>query len=85
MIFICDNKRHLVCLPYTVENLHEMARRLDIKRCWFHAKAPNFHYDVPYRRIAEIRARCTMVTQKTLLKIIKGEITEKNFSKRLDF
>lgn len=23
--FVCDRKRHLVCVPYSVANLHQMA------------------------------------------------------------
>ena len=36
MQYYCDNARHLVCVPYSVENLHKMAAALDIKRCWYH-------------------------------------------------
>lgn len=39
--------RHLVCVPYSVENLHAMADALGIKRCWFHADASYPHYDIP--------------------------------------
>jgi hypothetical protein len=64
--FYCDAHRHLVCLPYSIENLHEMASRLGIKRCWFHKD----HYDIPKRRIEEITALCTLVEGVQILKII---------------
>lgn len=31
MKYYSDNQRHLVCLPYSVENLHIMAESLNIK------------------------------------------------------
>lgn len=73
--YYCDSMRHLVCLPYTVENLHRMAEELRIKRCWFH-RGSYPHYDIPKRRIAEISARCTVITPKQVLGIVKGEILE---------
>ena len=41
-----DASRHVVCVPYSIENLHRMAVLLGIKRCWYHAK-PYPHYDMP--------------------------------------
>ena len=76
MKFICDRKRHLVCLPYSVENLHEMARQLEINPLWYHLGKNKGHYDIPKGRIEEITSKCIVVNSKTILKIIKGEITE---------
>lgn len=70
--YFVDDARHLVCVPYSVENLHEMARRLDVKRCWFHANASYPHYDIPKRRVAEITALCTVVSSRDILSIVKG-------------
>ena len=69
MEFYCDHRRHLVCVPYSVENLHEMARILGIKRCWFHRD----HYDIPKTRVDEITGRCRLVSPREILSIIKGE------------
>ena len=69
MIFYCDNKRHLVCKPYSIENLHLMAKELNIKKWWFH----NDHYDIPKRRIKEITDKCVVVSPKEIVKIIKNE------------
>lgn len=63
-----DRMRHLVCTPYSVENLHRMAEDLGIKRCWFHGD----HYDVPKRRVAEIRARAELVSPRRVLEIARG-------------
>jgi len=70
MKYYTDRKRHLVCVPYSIENLHEMARRLDIKRCWFHKD----HYDIPKRRQTEIEAVCEIVSSKKIVEIIRKGI-----------
>lgn len=70
MTFYCDNKRHLVCVPYSVENLHAMARRLGIKRCWYHGgKRP--HYDIPKLQVARVQAACRVVSSREILAITK--------------
>ncbi len=68
MKFVCDNSRHLICIPYSIENLHKMAKELNIHECWFHKN----HYDIPKTRIKEIQAKCTIVSSKDIVKIIKG-------------
>jgi len=68
MEYYCDNSRHLVCKPYSVINLHLMADDLEINKCWFHKN----HYDIPKRRIEEIQGKCSIVTSKEILEIIKG-------------
>ena len=68
MEYLVDDQRHLVCKPYSVENLHAMAADLGIKRCWFHAN----HYVVPKRRVCEIRDRCRVVRPREILAIILG-------------
>ena len=71
MEYYCDHSRHLICVPYTIDNLHAMAKDLGIKRCWFHnAKFP--HYDIPKRRVAEIQMKCHIITPKKLLQLIKS-------------
>lgn len=66
MQYFCDNKRHLVCLPYSKENLHKMAKDLNIRRCWFHKD----HYDIPKRRIEEITKKCFNITEREIKEII---------------
>jgi hypothetical protein len=72
--YVTDGSRHLICLPYSVENLHVMAAELNINRCWFHSRSKYPHYDIPKRRIAEIEAKCRMVTPQELLKHIKAAL-----------
>lgn len=67
LTFVCDPRRHLVCLPYSRANLHEMARQLVIKRHFFHRD----HYDIPKRREREVMAKCLIVRPRDVLRIIK--------------
>ena len=69
MKYYTDGKRHLVCVPYSVEDLHEMATQLNIHRCWFHRD----HYDIPKRRIEEIESQCEIVDSRAIVKIIRGQ------------
>lgn len=67
MQYICDTKRHLICKPYSIDNLHAMAKQLNIKRAWFHKN----HYDIPKRRIKEVMAKCLVVTTRDIVKFIR--------------
>lgn len=69
MRYVCDLRRHLVCVPYSIENLHEMAENLGIKRCWFHGD----HYDIPIRMLDRIIGKCEVVSPKDIVRIISGE------------
>lgn len=71
MTYYSDDARHLVCAPYSIENLHAMAADLGIARCWFHAGKPP-HYDIPKRRVEEIRARTVQVSRREILTICKS-------------
>lgn len=75
MKYVCDDARHLVCVPYSIENLHQMALDLGIKRCWFH-NDNHPHYDIPKKRIAEIQEKCEVVSSRDILKIIKEATPE---------
>ncbi len=68
--YYCDQLRHLVCIPYSKENLHKMAKDLNIKRCWYHNSNGKSHYDIPKKRIEEITAKCELVTSQRILTII---------------
>ena len=72
LTYYCDWMRHLVCVPYSTANLHCMARELRIARSWFRNSKNHPHYDIPKRRIAEILARCTVVSPREILKIMRG-------------
>jgi len=70
MVYITDGKRHLICWPYSKKNLHKMANKLNIKRCWFH----HDHYDIPKKRINDIEMQCLHLTSKQIVRIINGEL-----------
>jgi len=70
--YVCDRKRHLVCLPYSVVNLHAMAEVLGIGRHWFHT-GKNPHYDIPKRRVVDVMEKCEVVTTRKVWSIINGE------------
>lgn len=65
--YYCDTKRHLVCKPYSIANLHLMAKNLGINKCWFHKN----HYDIPKKRIEQIMKRCKVVDSREIVDIIK--------------
>jgi hypothetical protein len=66
LIYFCDHKRHLICLPYSPLNLHKMAEDLGIKRCWFHKN----HYNIPKSRFEEVKKKCLMTTNTRDLVIL---------------
>jgi len=68
MKYLTDGKRHLVCEPYSVENMHKMAEDLGIKRCWFHRD----HYDIPKRKVKEIEDKCEIVSNRYIVRLIRG-------------
>lgn len=73
MDYICDKRRHLICTPYSIENLHKMAEDLRINRCWFHpGRHP--HYDIPKKRIHEVTSKCKVVSTKDILNIINSAL-----------
>jgi len=66
--FYTDGKRRLVCVPYSIENLHAMAEQLDIQRYWFH----NGHYVIPKKKLTEVENQCMMVSSKEIVRIIQN-------------
>ena len=72
MEYFCDYDRHLVCKPYSIENLHKMASKFNIGNHWFHGgKHP--HYDIPKNRIVEIAEKCQVVTRREIYNMIHNE------------
>jgi hypothetical protein len=67
---VTDGRRHLVCVPYSVENLHRMAAAFGIGRHWFHPGRFS-HYDVPARRVDEVTALCVVVSPKDIVRIVQ--------------
>lgn len=74
MKFYTDGKRHLVCVPYSIENLHRMAKEYLIPRHFFHKN----HYDIPVRKRNNIEKKCILVSSKDIVRIIHGKKVESN-------
>lgn len=72
MVYYYDNMRHLVCVPYSIENLHQMAKDLNIKKCWFHKN----HYDIPKKRVDEISQKAIQISPRKIFEIINGRMVE---------
>jgi hypothetical protein len=83
LTFVCDNKRHLICIPYSKTNMILMATELEISPLWFHKD----HYDIPKHRIKEMLSRCEIVSSKEIVRIIKehnhGEFRKPNKTKNI--
>lgn len=73
-VWLADGRRHLICWPYGLPELHAMAEALGIGRRWFHPgrDGRHPHYDIPREREAEILARCTLVRPRDILWVIRG-------------
>lgn len=79
-MYVTDGKRHLVCIPYSIKNLHKMAADLGIGRHWFHNTSGLAHYDIPKKRMDEISSKCILVSSKDIVKIIRGTYDRTNNS-----
>lgn len=66
--YITDKKRHLICVPYSIKNIHQMAQELGIDKCWFRKN----HYDIPKKRITEIEKKCQIVDPTQIVEIIRS-------------
>ena len=70
MKILYDEQRHLIAVPYSKENLHEAARQLGIKRCWFHKD----HYDIPKRMMSRMpEAAAEKVSPREIARIARGK------------
>lgn len=71
MIYLYDRMRHLVCVPYSITNLHAMADDLQIGRHWFHSGTMP-HYDIPKRDVLRIQRLATLVDPREIVRVILG-------------
>jgi len=73
MIYLYDKERHLICHPYSIQNLHIMARKIGIKKCWFHSgKYP--HYDIPLYKLDEVKRLGVEASKRDILNVIKNSL-----------
>lgn len=85
--YLCDQhhhngvlRPHLICVPYSIENLHRMAVDLGIHRCWFHKD----HYDIPIRRTFEIMLKCQIIPERVLFHIVRNPYVKRPRKKKVD-
>ena len=71
MQYYSDKQRHVVCIPYSIPNLHAMAQALGIKRSWYHIH-PYPHYDIPKYLQQHVADHSFVVSPKRILEIVKG-------------
>jgi hypothetical protein len=70
--YLCDQNRHLICLPYSLEHMKQMAFELQLKRKAL-SKVPNKRfYRIPFERLEEIESQCEVVPAWRILEIISG-------------
>lgn len=69
MKYLTDGQGSLVCYPYSISNLHEMASELGINRKFFWKN----HYSIPHDRKDEIEGICELITTKDMIKVINGK------------
>lgn len=75
IFYLCDDDRHLICLPFSIDNLHKMAEDLGINKCWFHrGKYP--HYDIPKKRMNDIKEKCVITDSRSIIIAIKNSLPE---------
>jgi hypothetical protein len=65
---------HLVS-DSSLKELHEFAKKVGIKRCWFHSGSRWPHYDIPKgrRETLAIEYGIAVVTSREIIKILKGK------------
>ena len=68
LLYLTDGHRNVICVPYSIENLHKMADDLGIKRSWFKED----HYEIPDSYYPQFEDKCERVTTPTLFKTVKN-------------
>jgi hypothetical protein len=81
--FFHDNQRHLVCTPFSVENLHLMAAELGIKRCHFH-RGRHPHYGIPLFMLGDVIKKSILVSPREIHRIIHGAVMKTEFDGKVE-
>lgn len=68
--YLCDENRHLVCLPFSWENMQTMLFQLELKRKGLSKTPGKRFYRIPFDRLEEIMDRCEVVAAWEILEII---------------
>lgn len=65
----------------TIQELHEFARLIAVRRCWFHNPRGKHkpHYDLrPRQAMAAVVAGATVVDQKTIVTFLKKQYADEH-------
>lgn len=77
--YYSTSAHQLVCTPYSVENLHKMAKDLKLSRRNFDRDKHGAQYIIPRRRYKEISAKTLETTPNVVRAIKKGFVVTLNF------
>lgn len=70
--YYCDNQGHLVCLPYTIDNLHQMANELGLDQSHFKSHPKHAHYLISDNQKDTIMPQCHLVSSKHIIYIVRS-------------
>ncbi|MGI4834646.1 MAG: hypothetical protein ACRYFK_14415 [Janthinobacterium lividum] len=68
--YLCDENRHLICLPFSPKNMKQMAEELYLERKHLSKIPCKRFYRIPFDRIEEIQEQCERVPAWHILEII---------------
>lgn len=69
-----DRFRHVVCSPYSENNLHATAERLGIGRHWFH-RGSRPHYDSPKRMHGALISALGATDPREIVRVIRSQVS----------
>lgn len=70
--YLCDQNRHLICLPYSQEHMKQLGAELVLKRRYLSKIEGKRFYRIPFDRVDEIENRAEVVPACRILQIITG-------------
>lgn len=70
LTYLCDQNRHLICVPFSLENMKRMAFQLQLKRKALSKVPGKRFYRIPFDRLLEIEMQCELVPAWHILEII---------------
>ena len=68
LLYLTDGRKNVICIPYSIENLHKMADDLGMKKKYFKKD----HYEIPDDMVSEVEDKCDVVTTTTLFKTARN-------------
>ena len=72
LIPVCDERGHLVCMPYRLDYLHLLAERFGISPDRYHRG----HYKAPEWMLEELMFHCKVMSSRDIVRIKRYELKE---------